>query len=195
MSGPLPVRMLTLASIIVAGCEADLSDHPSAQKIRAEAGRALVGWRGVANAIASTDHLRAHVLTQICSGAPEWLEVGRILLPTSYVHLNEELVSAAATALTVSPTQVLQSFGPEVCGGPDDLPPGCDVSRWHERAEATLAHVDDQNDPDAAQAKSRCARAVERSAPSNKAVGADARMDRSSSAANGGGRAPLNRER
>ena len=144
---------LTVVVTALAACQARLDNRPSAQAVQREAGRRVVGWRGVVATIAEDDSLRSHVLGQVCAGDAEWLTVARNMFPTSYAHLNEELSSAVAAALLRSPTEVLRRFGSDMCHEPDHLPSACDVSRWSERVRTSLAGV---QDPNVAEVKIKC---------------------------------------
>lgn len=67
--------------------------------------------------------------------------MARRVYPTNYAHLNEDLSSALSVALVTSPSEVLQTFGSDVCHEPDDVPPACVTTDWAARVRLAVEKV------------------------------------------------------
>lgn len=133
------VFLLTIMSLFLLSCTASLSSTPTPEEIQSECKRIFVGPNGVVFAMDSDQRLHDHILEGICSGSDAWLNVARQLYPGNNAHMNEEISSAVAVALSKNPRLVLQLFKPEeVCHEPDFLPAECRTSRWIQNVKTSL---------------------------------------------------------
>jgi hypothetical protein len=141
MRKALLLSVLESAAAALVACAPDLSDKPSATEVLEQTSHWFVGKQGLANALYDNDSLSTHVLAQICTGDSRWLSVAHRAYPTNYAHLNEDLSSALSVALVTSPSEVLQTFGADVCHEPDDVPPSCVTTDWAARARLAVEQV------------------------------------------------------
>ena len=150
---------LLAATLSLGACEANLSEHPTADEVLSAMDRPWIGREGLELQFFNDPAVEDGVLSGICTATPEWLAVADRLNDTNNAHLGEELSSALAVGLTRKPEAVLGKFE-DVCHEPEDLPESCNVPHWRVAATEALQKI---SDPALAAVKEKCAVDVARS--------------------------------